>query len=170
MSNKIRNIIDSNLERVAAMALFATTFVVVGYLLPILYTQYLDDTKYVEIAQPVSTEYQEYKRGDNLGLILKRSVLITASAKQTTKIVHVNGETVSTQLGQDDSPRNVLLTATNNETAVTKTNTLYVPCSAIPGSNYMEVLFTYNIRGVEKTYSYISEVFQVLDEDSERCQ
>ena len=170
MNKSVRNIIDSNLERLATIAIFAIMFSVLGYFIPILYLRYFDKTEYVKIHQPVSSELLEYKRGDNLGLILNRKIVLDTIVKQNAKIVHVNGNTITTQLSHDDSPPEIYLSDTKGEFEVTKTNTLFVPCNAVPGRNYIQVFFTYNIKNVEKTYSYISEVFTVLDEDSERCK
>jgi hypothetical protein len=170
MNKNIRGIIDIMLERIAAMSLFAMAFTVVGYFLPIIYTQHLDRTEYIHIEQPVSTQFTEYKRGDNIGLILNHRILTDLLVHQDTKIVHINGDAVSTQLCSTDSPKSMFLSGTNGVRSVIKTNEIYVPCDALVGRNYIQVLFTYNVRGVDKTYTYISDVFEVLDEDSVRCQ
>ena len=170
MRIKIKNIVDTGLERAVCVSIFAIAFTIVGYFTPLLYTKFVDKKEYISIHQPVSTELAQYKRGDNLGLIIKKNVLMDISAKQVAKIVHVNGTNIATQLSNLYSPKEILLSNTNGTYAVVKTNTVHVPCNAIPGSNFMQVMFTYDVNGIEKTYSYISEVFEVLDEDSEMCQ
>jgi hypothetical protein len=157
------------LERLVYMALFSATFSIVGYFLPKVYFQYIDKTEYINIKQPVSSEFTEYKVGDNAGLIISTKSKADMAVKQSAKIVHVNGQQVSTQLSDGDTPDTIVLEKTKDY-VVRKTNSLYIPCNAIPGTNYFQVIFEYEINGVDKTYSYISNTFQVLDEKSDRCK
>ena len=164
----IGRFIDQHFERVAYMAIFATAFTVIGYFVPKIYLTYLDKTEHVQIRQPVSTEFQEYKRGEKIGLVLNRKSLINVTVRQSAKIVHINGAMVTTQLGGNDSPKEI----TMNKSAdyeVVQTNSLFVPCDAAPGRNFMQIVFTYSVDGVEKTYTYVSQVFQVLDDKMDRC-
>lgn len=165
----MKNIIDRHLERAIYMAVFAVAFSVIGYFVPKTYFEFIDKTEYIQIRQPVSTEFTEYKRGDNLGLIINRKSYINTTVTQHAKIVHVNGRTISTQLKDADYPQNLVIEK-SDDYIVTKTNTLFVPCDAVPGRNFMQIMFTYKVNGVEKSYTYISEVFEVLDDKSDRCR
>lgn len=157
------------LERLVYMALFSATFSIVGYFVPKIYYQYLDPTEYIHIKQPVSTEVSEYKKGDNAGLILSTRSKINVSVEQTAKLIHINGNQVATQLSDADTPDVIVLEKTNDY-VIRKTNSLYIPCNAITGTNFFQVNFTYELNGVKKTYSYISDTFRVSDEKSDRCK
>jgi hypothetical protein len=161
--------VTHNVDRLLYVFLFAITFSVAGYYLPKIYHEFLDKTEYITIKQPVSTEFTEYKRGDSVGLILSRRALVDVAAEQSIKIVHVNGNIIATQLGDRDAPRVVVVEKTNDYVTV-KTNTLFIPCNAIPGRNFIQAIFSYEVGGVSKTYTYISDVFTVLEEKAERCE
>lgn len=157
------------LERLVYMALFSATFSIVGYFVPKIYYQYLDQTEYIHIKQPVSTEVSEYKKGENAGLLISTKSKINVSVEQTAKLIHINGNQVATQLSDADTPDVIVLEKTEDY-VIRKTNSLYIPCNALTGTNFFQVNFTYELNGVKKTYSYISDTFRVLDEKSDRCK
>lgn len=163
------NIFKKNADRIFHMVFFSLAFSLIGYFLPKTYFEFFDNRKYIEIKQPVPTEFNSYKRGEMISMIISRKSIINSNTEYRARLLHINGDVVATQLQSPDCPSNVLINKTNGYEII-RTNTTYIPCNAVPGRNLLQGIFTYEVNGVEKTYTIMSQVFEVTDEKTDRCK
>ena len=157
-------------ERFLFTLIFATSFSVLGYFVPSIYKNYLDTTEYIEIRQPVPLEKEEYARGENTAFIINRKNLTNARAEISAELIHVNGEEQVLTLQGGDLVKEGVLNSTEGEYRVVIGRNYYVPCEALPGRNFFRVLLNYKIDGVEKGYTYITQVFTVTEDVDPRCK
>ena len=167
--DKIKQMAQPIYERIAYMMLFAMAFSVIGYFVPKFYYEFLDKTTYFSIEQPVPSEYETYRRGDYISLILTVRSLVDITATQSASLIHVNGDAVAIQLSREESPEIVTVRKTGEVSRVIKTHTIRLPCHALDGRNFIQVVFTYSVNGVEKTYPYVSDIFNIEGANDGLC-
>lgn len=159
----IKHLLEQHSERLVTIMVFAIAFSVIGYYVPRTYFEFFDARDYVEIRQPVSPEFPTYNRGEKIGLIINRRSFINTEVIQTGKIVHVNGALQTKQLDERYYSKKIAIENTKGQWVVIKTDGVRIPCDAAAGSNFIQFVFQYPVNGIPKTYSYITEVFNVTD-------
>lgn len=152
------------------MIIMACFFSIVGYYIPKIYLEFLDKKDYIEIRQPVSPEFPSYNRGEKIGLIINRRSFINTVVAQQAKLVHVNGALITRQLDARYVSKDIAIENTKGEWVAIKTDGTYIPCDAIPGRTFIQVVFQYSVDGIAKNYNYVTEVFQVNEKQDPSCQ
>lgn len=164
------NFLTKHSERLMTMIFFGCLFTVLGYFAPRIYLEFLDKRDYIEIKQPVSPEFSSYKRGEKIGLIINRRSFVNAAVSQQAKLVHVNGALVTRQLDDRYTSKQVAIENTNGEWVVVKTDGTRIPCDAMPGRSFIQVIFQYTVGGIPKNYNYITSVFEITKEQDPSCE
>src|SRR3990172_10155025 len=136
---------------------FAFMFSVIGWAIPNIYYQYVDGTVYYTVEQPISVDKTVYKPCKETILITKRNALIDTIAVFSTDL---------TLVGEDGSEFKVPDGHLNTEASVRKGEVVVkvaykLPCELADGRYFWQSTMNYSVRGVQKIYTYITEVFEV---------
>lgn len=144
-------------ERAYHVVLFAVVFVLIGYLVPRIYYQFIDNRQYLTVVQPITYDKKEYKPCEVATAIIKYRATIDTPAEVRTKVYKV-----------EDSGFKVI-SESRSETAIAKTpddgakilTETRVPCTYGDGIYFYEAVVTYEIKGVKKSYSFISTQVEI---------
>lgn len=133
----------------------AILFTAVGHTLPDLYYKYVDPTIYYSIEQPVSTDKKFYKPCEEVKVTIKRKALVDTTGSSVVDLLLIRQDNVTEKV-----------TSINRSMAIPKGDrTLIVnwnlPCDLVDGKYYWQAVVKFDVRHVEKNYSYFSETFNV---------
>lgn len=145
--------------RLFFMLMGAFMFSVIGAIVPGFYYRYLDRTDYYTVEQPVSVDKEVYAPCEETILIAKRNSLIDTSADFSTDL---------TLVSEDGSEFKVPNGHINTEASVRRGEVVMkvaykLPCDIVDGRYFWQSTMNYKIRGIDKTYIYITEVFEVSE-------
>lgn len=159
------NYLKKEIDRVFYVVFFACAFSVLGYFIPEIYYHHIDRNTYFEIRQPVSVEYEQYRRGDPITFIINRRSDFDMNLTLSSEIVHVNGDFTVHQLEDHESPRYIAAESTDGKYQMFKSSSYTIPCDAMGGRNLIRVVAEYEVRGVPKNYAFLTEIFEVSGEN-----
>lgn len=145
-------------KRFIVALVFAGLFSVIGWAIPEIYYQYIDDTEYYVVKQPVPVNKDRYQPCEDISFIIDRVARkdITGSVKfELARII--DSDSVEKRELAIDNPA----TLTAGEQIVVITHQL--PCDIELGDYYVIGLVEYDVRGHSRTYFWTSESFQVLN-------
>jgi hypothetical protein len=144
-------------NRVLFALLFAFVFSVVGHIVPNVYYQFIDDTQYLEISQPISTDRQTYRACDTTELTVQLDAKIDVSVETITQLVlvKVGGEFV--RVGEPIEAR-IPIKAVDKHIVQ---GSLLLPCDIEAGNYYWQGIAIYKVREFTKELSFITETFEV---------
>lgn len=162
--------INKHGERLIFAFVFGACFALIGYFLPAIYKEHLDKTDYIEIRQPAPLEKEVYNKGEQLTLIINRRTFVETQVDFHAEIVRINGDEHSLTLSDKYAATDGIIDDTEGEYKVTVSRNFRVPCEALEGRNFLRVALEYDVEGVEKKYSYITQVFEVTREIDPFCQ
>jgi len=151
--------------RLVYVLLFATLFVVLGYIIPQIYFKYFDRTLYYSVQQPASVDREVYKPCDKLVVTIVRTSLINVSAHATVQIylVNVEGKIIKHNPLFDGS---VLIEITNKAVVYLS---YIVPCDLIDGKYYLKAIVDYTVpsTNIRKNYIWVTDSFTVSNSINE---
>lgn len=144
-------------SRVLMALLFAGIFSVIAEFIPNVYFRYFDKMAYYSIEQPISVDKKFYNPCEVTRATIKRVSLINTTASSVIDLVLVKA---------DKSEEKII--NLNRDMAIIKGERVLtvhwpLPCDIPEGKYYWQAVMKYNVNGIERTYSYISETFNVVN-------
>lgn len=150
-------------KRLLSAILFAFIFSVVGYVIPDVYYRYVDKTAYLEIEQPISVSKKEYHPCEGTELTTKLVAYVDVNVQSLTQLVLTNDEGDSYRVGDIITAETPIMARDQHIVS----GVLPLPCELSEGSYYWQGNATFSVRGIEKTISFISETFTVIEKPTE---
>ena len=121
------------------------------------YFRYFDKTVYYSIEQPISVDKKFYNPCDVTKATIKRVSMIDTTGSSVVDLILMNAD------NQQEKIANL-----NRTMAIPKgTRTIVVdwplPCNIPEGRYFWQAVVKYSVRGIEKSYGYLTETFNVVN-------
>jgi hypothetical protein len=145
-------------SRFVNATIFAFVFAFIGWIVPMTYFRYFDQTNYYTVLQPVSVDKNTYKPCEKTTITTTRTALVDLEISYTRYLRLI-------RIG--DNAQIIIDEATNKSNVGVKkgiaivSKSLKLPCNLEDGRYLWQGVATYEYKNSKKTYVYISEVFAV---------
>jgi len=145
-------------QRILLSMVFAIAFAVVGKFIPEIYFRYFDRTVYYFIEQPISVDKTVYKPCEITRVTINSVALVDITGWSVVDLVLIRADNKLEKVA-----------AIQRVSAIPKgERTLIVdwplPCDISDGIYYWQAVIKYDVRGIQKTYSYLTDTFMVISE------
>lgn len=159
MNNFQEKYMDEHLpKRVGWAVAFALVFIIIGLFLPDLYYKYLDQTQYYSVQQPIPVAQKWYKPCDDVVMTAIRDSRFDVSGTVQTDLVLKQGNNEIFKVPNVKFNRGISVKKGNS---VTVSFSYRLPCDLADGVYYWQLSFSYKVRGFDKEYVAISDLFNV---------
>lgn len=156
MIKSLSSLKKPEIERLLFAGILFAIFSFVGSL-PDIYYRYFDNTQYLTITQPVSIDKKNYAPCEKVVLTTKLTSQVDLNARSLVQLILIKDDGTNSGVGRILQGEVPILARKEHIVS----GALQLPCDLSTGRYYWQGTATYSIRGYEKTYSFISDTFNV---------
>jgi hypothetical protein len=153
MPEAVLKLVNHTRNQAAYILGFATLFILVGWGIPDLYFRYFDKTDYYQINR-FDFDTPEFKRCTPITYTFSRTSLINSEIRRNRELSLLNAET------RKEVWREQVNDFIDATTAIIH-GEINPPCNLPDGQYMLNILITYQYRGMDKSYMFTSPKFLI---------
>jgi hypothetical protein len=146
----------SNIKRAYSTFFFSILFVSIGYVIPIIYYNFLDFSSYLVVRYPMSLDKSEYNACDKQTLFSTYTAQFNIAVTSNNDLNKINEDGTFTKVFSEIR-NNTFLEAEEKPFSIQ----IKVPCDIEPGIYFWSSVETYKVDDYIKNYSFTTDSFEV---------
>lgn len=149
-------------DRTIMAILFTILFFVAGYYGPKIYYQYLSQKNYISFNNPITFNKKIFTACETMTSIVKWHSSVVSNVYAQTRLLRVDTK-VFTEIKTYQSKT---FTGVTPEDGVLYRIMFTLPCNIQPGFYVFDGVYSYHVKGVRRTYSFVTTQIEIRQQPS----
>lgn len=154
MTSKLESLCSRLKDQLFYMVLFATMFSVIGYLVPHIYYEFIDQTVYYSFNNPLAVNKQSYKQCEAITMTIDRISKVEGSAITVRNLFLIKD---GQEIRVDSQKVDIILKKGDGIVY----STWFLPCFIDNGTYYYRGEISFVLNEIEKTADFYTEKFNI---------